>query len=152
MFGIGETESDWWDSLAAIADIHRQYQHIQEVILQPYSPGEKQTWQGQPFNLHQLPQIIAQARAILPPEIVLQIPPNLIPNPELLLACLAAGARDLGGISPLDEVNPTYPHLSQTHLTQILQQDGWELVPRLPVYPHYYPWVSENLSAVKLIC
>ncbi|MEB3250006.1 MAG: 7,8-didemethyl-8-hydroxy-5-deazariboflavin synthase subunit CofG [Merismopediaceae bacterium] len=149
LLGIGETASDWWDSLTAIADIHRQYQHIQEVILQPYSPGEKQTWQGQPFNIYQFPQIITQARAILPPEIVLQIPPNLIPNPELLLACLAAGARDLGGISPLDEVNPTYPHFSQTHLTQILQQDGWELVPRLPVYPSYYPWVHKNLSPLK---
>ncbi|MFM7384497.1 MAG: 7,8-didemethyl-8-hydroxy-5-deazariboflavin synthase subunit CofG, partial [Microcystaceae cyanobacterium] len=38
LLGIGETASDWWDSLTAIADIHRHYQHIQEVILQPYSP------------------------------------------------------------------------------------------------------------------
>jgi FO synthase subunit 1 len=146
LLGIGETEPDWWDSLAAIADIHRQYHHIQEVIIQPYRPGKKQTWQGQFFNIHQLPQIIAQARVILPPEIVLQIPPNLIPTADLLLACLEAGARDLGGISPLDEVNPSYPHLTHQQLTEVLQPAGWELVPRLPVYPHHYPWVTQNLT------
>ena len=30
-------------------------------------------------------------------------------RPEVLRECLDAGATDLGGISPLDEVNPSYP-------------------------------------------
>jgi 7,8-didemethyl-8-hydroxy-5-deazariboflavin synthase len=41
LLGIGESERDRIDTLEAIAKIHDQYHHIQEVILQPYSPGQK---------------------------------------------------------------------------------------------------------------
>jgi 7,8-didemethyl-8-hydroxy-5-deazariboflavin synthase len=44
------------------------------------------------------------ARHILPADVVVQVPPNLVHTPAVLLECLAAGARDLGGISPKDEV------------------------------------------------
>ncbi|MGA9382422.1 MAG: 7,8-didemethyl-8-hydroxy-5-deazariboflavin synthase subunit CofG, partial [Phormidium sp.] len=134
-----------WDSLEAIAKLLQRWRHIQEVILQPHSPGTQQTGQFPAFDNHLLPEIITKAKQILPPEITIQIPPNLVQEPELLLACLDAGARDLGGIGPKDEVNPDYPHPHYQKLSEILQPAGWELVPRLPVYPQYDKWLSKEL-------
>jgi hypothetical protein len=34
------------------------------------------------------------------------VPPNLVPHAELR-QCVLAGARDFGGMSPRDHVNPT---------------------------------------------
>jgi len=88
------------------------------------------------------------ARSILPDDITLQIPPNLVTNPDILLACLEAGARDLGGIGPRDEVNPDYPQDQDQALETILAPNGWELVRRLPVYPQYDPWVCPELQGL----
>ncbi|WP_083389527.1 7,8-didemethyl-8-hydroxy-5-deazariboflavin synthase subunit CofG [Trichormus sp. NMC-1] len=150
LLGIGETENDWWETLAAISDLHQRYQHIQEVIMQPHSPGSQQSFDASPFDPHQLPEVIAKARQILPRDITIQIPPNLIQDQEWLLACIAAGARDLGGISPKDEVNPDYPHLQEQALREILQLGGWELVPRLPVYPQFASWLSDQLLCDRI--
>jgi FO synthase subunit 1 len=150
LLGIGETEQDWWETLEAIALLHQRYHHIQEVILQPHSPGTQQTFDAPPFDPHQLPEVIAKARQILPPKITIQIPPNLVTDSSWLLACVEAGARDLGGIGPKDEVNPDYPHPHQQQLKYILETAGWKLLPRLPVYPQYDDWLSERLqTAVK---
>ena len=150
LLGIGESEADWIETLEAIARIHSCYNHIQEVILQPHSPGNKQSWDGEVFDATKMPQVIAIARSILPSEIALQIPPNLVAQPDILLACLEAGATDLGGIGPLDEVNPDYSHLQHQTLTEILSASGWQLVQRLPVYPQYDNWLPQILqSAVK---
>ncbi|MBD2307186.1 7,8-didemethyl-8-hydroxy-5-deazariboflavin synthase subunit CofG [Chroococcidiopsis sp. FACHB-1243] len=146
LLGIGETETDWWDTLEAIALLHQRWGHIQEVILQPHSPGSQQSFDAPAFNPHQLPEVITQAREILPSEITIQIPPNLVLDPQWLLACIEAGARDLGGISPKDEVNPDYPHLSAPKLIKILEPAGWQLVPRLPVYSQYDNWLTPQLQ------
>jgi len=146
LLGIGETQDDWWETLEAIAQLHLRHGHIQEVILQPYSPGNQQIWDAPGFNPQQLPQVIAKAREILPAEITIQIPPNLVPDPDWLLACIAAGARDLGGIGPKDEVNPDYPHLTRENLLQILKSAGWQLIPRLPIYPPYDKWLPQHLQ------
>jgi FO synthase subunit 1 len=50
------------------------------------------------------------------------------------LDCLAAGARDLGGIGLIDEVNPDYLHLHPNKLKEFLAIYDWELKARLPVY------------------
>ena len=146
LLGIGETESDIVESLEEIARIHQQWGHIQEVILQPHSIGTKQELDCPGFDPQQLPIIIAQAKNILPSEIKIQIPPNLVSEPNFLLACLDAGARDLGGISPIDEVNPDYPHPTYESLSAILQPAGWNLKVRLPVYSQYYSWLSPRLQ------
>ena len=132
LLGIGETKIDCWSSLQAIANIQERWGHIQEVILQPHSPGSQQALTVPAFELNKLPEIIAKAREILPDSIVIQIPPNLVLQPSLLLDCLEAGARDLGGISPKDEVNPDYPHPTAESLQKILEPAGWKLVTRLP--------------------
>jgi len=154
LLGIGETKEDWWETMDAIAQLHSFYGHIQEVILQPHSPGSQQTWDAPAFDPHQLPEVIATARQILPSTITLQIPPNLVPQTigakasVPLLACLEAGARDLGGIGPKDEVNPDYPHPHAQKLRKILEPAGWQLVPRLPVYPQYDSWLPPRLQTV----
>jgi 7,8-didemethyl-8-hydroxy-5-deazariboflavin synthase len=146
LLGIGETEADIRDSLKAISEIQGKWGNIQEVILQPHSLGTQQQLMAPSFDVYRLPQIIAQAREILPDSIAIQIPPNLVPEADFLLDCLNAGATDLGGISPKDEVNPDYPHPTYESLVAILQPAGWELVPRLPVYPQYYSWLSPLLQ------
>jgi FO synthase subunit 1 len=146
LLGIGETEADWEESLKEIARIHRTWGHIQEVILQPYSPGKSEIMKEPGFNRDRLPIAIAKAREILPESITIQIPPNLLPEKELLLKCIAAGARDLGGISPKDEVNPNYPHHREESLRAILEAEGWELKTRLPVYPQYYKTLPRHLQ------
>jgi FO synthase subunit 1 len=146
LLGIGETQDDWWETMNAIAQLHCRYGHIQEVILQPHSPGRQQSWDAPAFDPHQLPEVIVTARKILPSDINIQIPPNLVPDDNWLLACLGAGARDLGGIGPKDEVNPDYPHPQVQQLREILESGGWELVPRLPVYPQYDRWLSPRLD------
>jgi FO synthase subunit 1 len=157
LLGIGETPTERITTLKTIAQVHQQWGHIQEVILQPYRPGEKQSGgkqsrdgnrdlphhlspDGLNFDLNQIPTIVAQAREILPPDITLQIPPNLVADGDLLLHCLEAGARDLGGLVPLDEVNPDYDHPSLPALSQHLAAAGWQLQPRLPLYPAFYSW------------
>lgn len=137
LLGIGETIAERRASLQAIAAIHDRWGHIQEVILQPHRTGQTQTWAGVTLEPAEFLATIVEARQILPPSITLQVPPNLIPDPAFLLACLEAGARDLGGISPKDEVNPDYPHLPIPVLQTHLAAAGWQLVPRLPVYPQY---------------
>ena len=146
LVGIGENKIDRIDSLKAIAKVQQQWGHIQEVILQPHSIGSHQSYRNDNFALEELPELIAEARNILPESITIQIPPNLIRIPSLLLACLEAGARDLGGISPIDEVNPDYIHLTASYIREILEPAGWSLVSRLPVYPQYYDWLSPKLQ------
>lgn len=147
LLGIGETETDRVATLETIAQLHQKWGHIQEVILQPHSLGQQQAWQGAVFTGEQLAEIVAVARQILPAEITLQIPPNLVTDAAQLLNCITAGTRDLGGIGPKDEVNPDYPHPHDAALAQILQKAGWQLKPRLPIYPQYDNWLSAPLKA-----
>lgn len=138
LLGIGETPQDRIETLEAIAQIQSESGHIQEVILQPHSPGQKQSFTAAAFSPQELIDLIKIARSLLPESITIQIPPNLVPNVKFILACLEAGARDLGGIGPIDVVNPDFEHLQIDKLTDILASAGWHLVPRLPVYPQYY--------------
>lgn len=149
LLGLGETKTDRRDTLEAIAQLHQRWGHIQEVILQPYSPGQSEILSGEAFSPQQLLETIAIARHILPADIALQIPPNLVPRSQLA-TFLEAGASDLGGVGPRDEVNPDYPHPIDTELVEVLTAAGWALVPRLPIYPQYDRWLSTDLkNAVK---
>jgi len=147
LLGIGETEADRCDTLEAIAQLHQRWGHIQEVILQPYSPGQAETWADAAFSPGQLVETIAIARQILPADIALQIPPNLVSRSQLI-TCLEAGASDLGGIGLHDEVNPDYPHPIGVELANSLASEGWTLTPRLPLYPQYDRWLAAELRTV----
>ncbi len=145
LLGIGETERDRIETLETIAQCHERWGHIQEVILQPHSPGRRQIFSATACPADVFIKTVALAREILPGAIAIQIPPNLAQTPEILLACLEAGARDLGGISPIDEVNPDYAHPLADRLASQLAEAGWELAPRLPVHGQYLPWLTPQL-------
>lgn len=145
LVGIGETRADRVDSLRTIAGLHRQYRHIQEVIIQNFTPKP-----GTPMAAHEPPSFeemlwtVEQAREILPCDVAIQVPPNLI-SPGVLIE---HGASDLGGISPetIDHINPehTWPDIKELE-----HQIGSDTVlhERLPIYPKYIldRWFSEEL-------
>lgn len=147
LLGLGETHVERQRTLEAIARSHLRWGHIQEAILQPYSPGQQEQWAGPGFDLEQMAEIVAIAREILPDDITLQIPPNLVQSPQWLRDCLGAGARDLGGLVPHDRVNPDYRHATLHQLAEHLNPKTWELQPRLPIYPAFDEWLSESLQA-----
>ncbi len=149
LLGIGETRADRIETLEAIAQVHDQWDHIQEVILQPHSPGKRQQTVLGACAPVEFIETIRLAREILPATIALQIPPNLIQTPELLWVCLKAGASDLGGIGPKDEVNPDYAHPLIALLKQQLAAAGYELVPRLPVHERH---IEKLLPSLKARC
>jgi 7,8-didemethyl-8-hydroxy-5-deazariboflavin synthase len=144
LLGLGESWADRQDSLDAIAQVQANWGHIQEVILQPYRLGDRQAGVAPGLTDDDFVETVGLARSRLPESIAIQIPPNLIEKPDVLLRCLDAGARDLGGLGPRDEVNPNYDHPDPVAIEAQLQPT-WRLSPRLPIYRQYDDWLSPNL-------
>lgn len=134
LVGIGESWDDRVHSLTEIAKLHRAFGHIQEVIIQPLDP-KPQTMLSDalPPNIADLCRTVAAARTILPSDVAIQVPPNLV-EPRQLIEC---GASDLGGISPVtvDGINPDRAWPCEEKLQESLS--GYELRERLPVYPRF---------------
>ncbi len=152
LIGIGEDWADRRRALEAIAALHQQYGHIQEVIIQPFTPhpGTALADRNGPA-LPTLVAAVALARAILPPAIAVQIPPNLIPSADGRRALLLAGARDFGGISPeQDHINPDQPWLAPRRYAAELAAWGFALRPRLAVYPPFQTpdWIAPEVARV----
>ena len=147
LLGLGETVDDWANSLQAIARAHQVHHHIQEVILQPHQPGQSQVEKRPSCHGETLLKAVNLARALLPSDITIQIPPNLILSDSALIECIEAGAQDLGGIGPIDEVNPDYKHRNYDAIAQLLSQQNWTLKPRLPIYESYDSWLPPQLRA-----
>jgi FO synthase len=137
LLGIGETLAERVDSLAAIRALHRQYGHIQEVIVQNFraKPTTKMASSPEPESVD-VAKTIAVARLMLR-EMNIQAPPNLSPYDHRLF--LAAGINDWGGISPLtpDYVNPEAPWPHLRALADTCRTEGFTLQPRLPIYAEY---------------
>src|ERR1700733_9648988 len=138
LIGIGETRSERLDALAAIRDLHVQYGHIQEVIVQNFraKPDTKLANADEP-DLDDLLWRTAAARPILPEDVHVQAPPNL--SPGVYQKLIGAGIDDWGGVSPVtpDHVNTEAPWPEIEALAQRTAEMGKVLVPRLPVYPSY---------------
>lgn len=150
LLGLGETKEDWNESLGVIAQAHQKHGHIQEVILQPHQPGTRQAKVRPPCYGTYLADAITIACDLLPADITIQIPPNLIRSDEALLNCISLGASDLGGIGPIDEANPDYPHRPHEAMSELLKEQSATLSKRLPVYEKYDTWLPVQLqSAVK---
>ncbi len=147
LVGIGETPGEIVDSLFALADLHRRYGHLQEIIVQNFRAKADTRKRRDPEpTVQYFTRVVAAARWILGPEMNLQVPPNLTEN---FAVYLGAGINDWGGVSPLtiDWVNPEapWPHLDR--LGHVTQKAGFELRPRLPVYPEYLSdeWIDPGL-------
>jgi hypothetical protein len=67
---------------------------------------------------------------------------------DFLISLLEAGASDLGGISPLDEVNPSYDFQEVDTLKAQLKIGDFDLVQRLPVHERHFSLMSDRVRKV----
>ena len=136
LVGIGETEDERVAALEALAEVHAEHGHLQEVILQNFVPhrryyGEEPAeiadaaaerfWRTgvgatrptrrcpsgrRPVSIEEMKRLIGEAQRLMP-GVGIQVPPNLADWwPELV----AAGATDLGGLSANgDHISPEHP-------------------------------------------
>jgi FO synthase len=180
LVGIGESEEERIQSLEALAEVHAQHGHIQEVILQNFVPHQRyygqepaeiadeaarEYWRtgvsdhrphlplpewASPVNIEDMKRLIAEARRLMP-DVGIQIPPNLA---DWWSELVAAGATDLGGLSANgDHISPEHPFPSPHQVRKRLQADGYALTERLCVYPRYIDaeWVAQGvLDVIKL--
>jgi FO synthase len=164
LVGIGESEQERMQSLEALASVHAEHGHIQEVILQNFVPhrsyygrepaeiagaAAREYWRSGvadgrprlplpewacPVNIDAMKRLIAEARRLMP-DVGIQIPPNLA---DWWGELVAAGATDLGGLSANgDHISPEHPFPSPHQVRKELQRDGYALSERLCVYPRY---------------
>jgi FO synthase len=176
LVGIGESEQDRMDSLAALAEVHERHGHIQELILQNFVPHQsyygrepaqiadeaaREYWRtglghgpqldapgwATPVSIEDMQRLIVEARRLLP-DVGIQVPPNLSDWwPELV----RAGATDLGGLSANgDHISPEHPFPSPAQARKRLRTDGYALSERLCVYPEYIDpeWISQTVMDV----
>lgn len=146
LIGIGESRRDRIESLVAIADLHAQYGHVQEVIIQNFRAKPDTAMGDAPdAETDEFLWTVAVARLILGPDANLQVPPNLSADDYHIY--LEAGINDWGGVSPLtpDFVNPEAPWPALTDLKNKTEAAGFRLKPRLPVYPEYFLDTKEFL-------
>jgi FO synthase len=172
LVGIGETEQERVESLEALAAVHAEYGHIQEVILQNFVPHQR--YYGQepaeiadaaareywrtgvadhrpqldlpawacPVDIQDMKRLISETRRLMP-DVGIQVPPNLA---DWWGELVAAGATDLGGLSANgDHISPEHPFPSPHQVRKQLQADGVALTERLCVYPQYIDrhWISD---------
>jgi 7,8-didemethyl-8-hydroxy-5-deazariboflavin synthase CofG subunit len=132
--GVGETREERARALRAIAAVHASHGHVQEVIVQPFSPARGSPMEGAPPpSGGEVLDALALARLILPPKVSVQVPPNLL-RADLLAQALEV-ADDLGGVSPLtpDLISPDRPWPSLGSLGELCAGSGFVLRRRLPV-------------------
>jgi FO synthase len=177
LVGIGETEQERMQSLEAIAKLHAQHRHIQEVILQNFVPHQRyygrepaqiadaaarEYWitgvadgrphlplpqWASPVSIEDMERLISECKRLMP-DVGIQVPPNLADWwPQLV----AAGATDLGGLSANgDHISPEHPFPSPHQVRKRLAEDGVALTERLCVYPRYIDqeWVAQGVLDV----
>ena len=171
LVGIGESEADRMESLAALAG----HDHIQEIILQNFVPHRK--YYGEepaeiatdaaerywatglsdaphrdapkwacPVTIDDMVRLVQETRRLMP-EIGIQVPPNLADWwPELV----QAGATDLGGLSSNgDHISPEHPFPSPKQVRERLEGIA-AVSERLCVYPQYMneEWIEPRVLDV----
>jgi FO synthase len=155
LIGIGETREERIEALEAIAALHREYGHVQEVIVQNFraKPGTKMADHPEP-SLADLLWTAAAARIVLPADVHVQCPPNL--SYDEFPRLLDAGIDDWGGVSPvtIDHVNPEAPWPEIERLRDGTEAHGLALAPRLPVYPEFVSglWLAPRVLTQAVRC
>ena len=150
LIGIGETRAERIDSLYALRDLHAQFGHLQEIIIQNFVPKLDTIMSDTPAPaFEEMLWTIAMARQIFGPTMSIQAPPNL--NPGRLQQLINAGINDWGGVSPVtpDHVNPESPWPELDALNRETNLAGKNLVERLTIYPAYVAereqWLHRDL-------
>jgi FO synthase len=137
LIGIGETREDIINDLLLLKSINKEFENIQEIILQNFQPKKNTKMQDSPSPSNDyFLKIVSIARLIMP-NMNIQIPPNL--SPKIFSYFIDAGINDWGGISPvtIDHVNPEFPWPKIEELKYITESKRQRLRARLPVYPEF---------------
>ena len=152
LVGIGETLDERAETLHAIRQLHKEFGHIQEVIVQNFRAKDHTAMAAVPdAGFDDFVATVAVARLVLGPDMRVQAPPNLVSRSECL-ALLGAGVDDWGGVSPLtpDHVNPERPWPALDELTGLTAEAGFELVQRLTAQPKYVQggpaWIDPRVA------
>jgi FO synthase len=174
LVGIGETAGERVEALEALAAVHAEYGHLQEVILQNFvphpryygaepaeiadaaqrtqshgAPAAMPDW-ADPVSLDDMRLLVRECRRLMP-DVGVQIPPNLS---DWWLPLVEEGATDLGGLSANgDHISPEHPFPSVHVMRKRLAPHGYALTERLCVYPQYMEpsWLEQGvLDAIKL--
>ncbi|MFW2340987.1 MAG: 7,8-didemethyl-8-hydroxy-5-deazariboflavin synthase CofG [Acidimicrobiia bacterium] len=147
LVGIGETNEEIVDSLIALEQLHRRLGHLQEIIVQNFRAKADTRMRRSPEPVPAFfARVVAVTRWLFGAEMNVQVPPNLTESYETYLE---AGINDWGGVSPLtiDWVNPEQPWPHLVELEERTVAAGFELRPRLPVYPEFIQgnWIDAGL-------
>jgi FO synthase len=152
LVGIGETLAERADTLHAIRRLHKEFGHIQEVIVQNFRAKDRTAMAAAPdADFDEFLAVVAVARLVLGPDMRIQAPPNLV-SPAECLALLGAGVDDWGGVSPLtpDHVNPERPWPALDDLAAVTADAGFDLVQRLTAQPRYVQapagWIDPRVA------
>src|SRR3954465_15774793 len=174
LVGIGESPEDRLDALAALAEVHAEYGHLQEVILQNFVPHPRYygaepaliadeaqrtgargepldmpAW-ASPISLDDMRTLVRECKRLMP-DVGVQIPPNRSDWKEWRVE---EGATDLGGQSANgDHISPEHPFPSPHRMRKQLAPRGYALTERLCVYPQYMDpaWLEQGvLDVIKL--
>jgi FO synthase len=175
LVGIGESPEERVAALEALAEVHSEHGHIQEVILQNFVPhpryygaepaeiadeaqrGERAPGEELPLppwatgiTLDDMRALVRECRRLMP-GVGVQIPPNLS---DWWLPLVEDGATDLGGLSANgDHISPEHPFPSAHSMRKRLKPRGYALSERLCVYPQYMDqsWLEQGvLDVIKL--
>jgi FO synthase len=153
LVGIGETLAERADTVHAIRRVHKEFGHIQEVIVQNFRAKDATAMATTPdAGFDDFVASVAVARLVLGPDMRIQAPPNLVSRRECL-TLLGAGVDDWGGVSPLtpDHVNPERPWPALADLAEVTAEAGFELVQRLTAQPGYVlagsAWIDPRVAS-----
>src|SRR3954451_5305467 len=171
LVGIGETPEERVRALEAIAAVHAEYVHVQEVILQNFVPhpryygaevgaiadaaqGRGKREEGSEavalpawasvIDLDEMRRLVRECRRLMP-DVGIQIPPNLS---DWWLPLVEEGATDLAGLSANgDHMSPEHPFPSPHRMRKQPAPRGYALTERLCVYPQYMDpeWLEQGV-------
>ena len=176
LVGIGETPDERVEALEALAEVHAEYGHLQEVILQNFVPHPRY-YGEEPAEIADEAQAhgsAAASRARCPPwatEVTLDDMRDLVrelpaaharrghPDPAEPVRLVAA-ARGRGRHRPRRAVGQRRPHLARapvpvacTRCASSSRRAGYALTERLCVYPQYMDpeWLEQGvLDVIKI--
>jgi FO synthase len=171
LVGIGEAPEERIAALEALAAVHAEYGHLQEVILQNFVPhpryygaepaeiadaAQRNGSHGEPaplpawatpITLDDMRELVRASKRLMP-DVGVQIPPNLS---DWWLPLVEEGATDLGGLSANgDHISPEHPFPSPHRMRKELAPRGYALTERLCVYPQYMTpeWIEQGVLDV----
>jgi len=139
LVGIGETLAERAETIHAIRRSHKEFGHVQEVIVQNFRAKDHTAMASTPdTDIDEFLATLAATRLVMGPKMRIQAPPNLVSRAECL-ALIGAGVDDWGGVSPLtpDHVNPERPWPALDELAAVTAEAGYDLVQRLTAQPQY---------------